>query len=244
MKTNSQSKEIQKILDRILFGSVFYFMLCWFSIFVVAASEKKQASWSNGFIFAAISIIIYIVLTVVKSRMVNSSLLHYSIFLASLFNSLLIFDTSFRLRGYLSVTLVNRYNLELAIIILLTLLAVSIQVIYLREKLKRATKENIKSGRLNLQEGAWDLGFPIHFESKEIESRRNNLISWLGRFSPLVTAFTFIFARQIEGGIQTIAIAVMIFIMGLIYILDYSRHLAIALQISDWEKTNKISIKL
>lgn len=243
MKINSRNHQIQNNLDRILFGNIFYFMLCWFCLFAFS-NEKIDSHWISGIVLLSIGVIGFFLLTILKDKIIKPAFFHYSVFILSLISALLLFDASLTLGEYLTNLQINEVFILLSANVILLIIGVVFQIISLREKLINATSENIKSGRLDLINGIWNLNFPVYFESKEIETRKNKVIHRIASFSPIVTVLTFIIARSIEGKIQTIAVAIVLFMIGFSHVLGHAKHIAIAIQISEWENKNKIKITL
>jgi hypothetical protein len=234
MNIHSQGVEMQKIINKILFGSVFCLFFSWFAIFS-ASTEKENINWKTGVILISFAFSICFILSLLKNRITNPKFFHFSIFIGCLPNVLMLFDPSLRMKGYITDLGFEKGYFPIGINIFLIVISLTIQVLHLQEKLSKSTNENVKSGRLNLATGKWDLKSPILFVSKGIQNRQDKIIHLLAGLSPIVTAITFIVARSIEGQTQVNLLANCIFIMGLGYFFDYASHLAIALQIGRWQ---------
>jgi hypothetical protein len=242
-KLNFQNNEMQKILDTLLFGNIFSFILSWFCINGLFG-EKEQNFWITGMILTSAGLLFFLILTLLKDKLISPVKFHCVVFLLSLFNGLLLFDAALKLTIYSGNLQGQNAFLLFVINVLIIIGGLVSQTFAFREGLKNATNQNIKSGRLNIPDGLWDLAAPIHFNTKESESEKLKSYKRIARLSPVVTAITFIIARAVEGNAQSIIVGVVIFIMSVIYIWGYTKHLAIAIQIREWEKEYKTKISL
>jgi hypothetical protein len=240
---NSQNSEMQKMLDTLLFGNIFSFIFSGFCINALL-DEKEQSVWINGIILTSTGLFFFLILTLLKDKFTSPIKFHYGVFLLSLLNGLILFDAALKLTIYSGNLQRQNEFLLLAINVLIIVGGLVSQTFVFRERLESATNQNIKSGRLNILDGLWDLSVPLSLNNKENESERLKRYSRIARFSPVVTAITFIIARAVEGNTQTIIVGVAIFILSVTFIWGYTKHLAIAIQIREWEKKYNIKISL
>jgi hypothetical protein len=81
-------------------------------------------------------------------------------------------------------------------------------------------------------------------DAPRIEAVTMQRINSLFKLSPLVTALAFALARSIEGSVQMLAFALCLYLFGYITVWGYAKHLAIALQLQEWEHVHNVIIKI
>lgn len=243
IKLSSRYREIQKQYDLLIFGNIFYSILCWFGL-IAFLSKEDFTFWVSGVVLMTVGVVLYLTFTLLKNKLLTPFQFHLSVFILSIPNGLLLLDASLRLMVYSTNLQVLYASLLIISNILFTIGGVVVQTIAFREGLKDAISQNIGSGRLDIKEGFWDLSAPIYFDSKESENKKSENLKRLSRLSPIITTITFIFARILEGETKVMVAAIVIFLMSTSYIWGYARHLAVAIQIKEWQRIYKVKISL
>jgi hypothetical protein len=240
---DSQSREVQKVFDQLLYGNIVFSLLCWFGL-LTFLYEAKFRFWTTGTALTILGIVMFIYFSITKKSITIASQVYLIWFLLSLPNGLLLLDASYRLIVY-SIRLEGSYlYLLLGFNFVLIIGSILIQISFIRDMVKSSENQNIKSGRLNIKEGLWDLTKPLYIDSGESENKTRSNFSRISKLSPIVIAMTFFVARTVEGKTQTLIVGIAYLFVGCLIFWGFSRHLAVALQIREWEKTYGIKINL
>jgi hypothetical protein len=244
MRTSDDQKHVmQTSFDRLLMGNVLFSMLSWFGLLTFLADYNFK-TWSTGFVWAALRILLFVIATARKNNFYFARQFYIAVFILALPNGLLLFDASLRL--FMSTIDPSKamFFWLTAINLVITLSGFMSQFQVIKSRLRSSFNQNKKSGRLNIKNGFWNLSAPLYLdpsESEDVKTKRWNLIS---KISPLVTAVSFAVARTVDGRIQTLVVAIGLYLLGCIIVWGYARHLAIAFQLQEWEKIYHIEIRI
>ena len=233
--TTSQSFQMQTELNQLVKSNII--MLLFSSIgYYSFSGENSSLVW---IVLGAIYFLTgsFVVRSVKKAFQFYLLIYTYTLIIAAP-----LFDTSLRL---IFAEIRSLEGLSLVAIVsgvIITLLGLWSQFQLMRSKLMVSTRQNIKSGRLNLENGFWNFDAPLHFDKLEAENKNLQRLNNLSKLSPLVTAFGFSIARSTEGQIQAMLFALCLYVLGYIVLWGGVKYLAISLQIIQWGKNNKITI--
>lgn len=188
---------------------------------------------------------VYFLLTLVLIRKLNRAhQFYWLIAVLAIINSILVFDSSIKLI-FFSRSLNNLpFSWLETIGFVMTIFGFWSQIQLKRIQLRDSLAHNIKSGRLELTKGYWNLNVPLHFDVPTSELNKTKRLRQLSRLSPIVTALGLAIARVLDGGLQIVGFGVCLYILGCVIAWGCAKYLAIAFQLLEWEKEYNIRIKI
>jgi hypothetical protein len=234
-KKEHQNGQMQFSFDRLLMANFVVCTLSWASL-LSFLSKSGFKFWITGVVLLITGVILFTVLTILKFRFKHAYQYYFSVYILAIPVGLLAFDAGTRLSIAATNFESGMFYLFLAMNVFIIVGGIISQVRLLRMRLGLSFNKNVKSGKLNIQEGYWDLKAPLYLNPSEAEDVKIRRWNRLAKFSPIVTALSLTFARTIEGNIQTLAAAIGVYIFCYIAFWGYAKYLAIAFQLLEWEK--------
>jgi hypothetical protein len=240
--SDNQRREMQTSMNRLFLGNLLFLMLSWMSLFSFLGYARLQ-TWKTGILWCVLGILCFVLLTVAKPYLNRAAQFYFFLFVLALPNGCLLYDATLRL-ALASPTISAQTGWLIVWFILLTIGGLFAQVQVWRGRLRTSLSKNLKSNRLSIEKGYWDFSKPLYIDDSTGESAEIKRWNVMSKASPIVTALSLLFARAVTGEIQMLAAAVGLYILGCTIIWGYGKHLAIALQIKEWERLHNIEIRI
>lgn len=105
-----------------------------------------------------------------------------------------------------------------------------------RSNLEIAKKYNIKTGRLNMEMGKWDLSKKLHWNSPDKEEIEVSRAKRLSRLSYLVPGIGFYLSRNLSKNDGLLFMSLLFYFLTFIIAYGSARPFSLILQLSTWEK--------
>jgi hypothetical protein len=235
MKRNSlKLSEMTNELNQLLKSNIVFFIFIWTGSF----SFQRDQALRPSFPWAIFNLIVLIILVKEIKKVKRAYLFHVIIYIMSLSVAAMILSGTVWFifeKGEFD----NKSIWFIAASTTVTLLSFWSELRTVRSALRSSLTQIIKAGRLNLQEGQWNLSAEL-----KLNSWKPDNINQLAKLSPIVTALGFALARSIEGGVQMYLFGICLYVFSFVIIWGYTKHLAIALQLREWEILHNIKINL
>ena len=234
---SSQNYQMQSELMQLLRSLIVMTLFAWIGYYSFLGK-------SPNFLWPILGCIYFLFASILIRRLERAYWYYLMISILVLIITVFLFDASLRLifaggsPAQFSLVWITLIGLGI------TLFGLRSQFQLIRFQLRASMKDNLRSGRLDLQRGYWNFGIPLHFDKPDQENGKLQKFKRLSQLSPLVTALGFALARIIEGGWQIVSFGICLYILGCVVAWGSSKYLAIAFQIRDWEREYNITLKV